>query len=86
MGGMELTEALSVYSIATVGDGLVGQIGVYTGWMDDIASGAKAAVTMWDWTGLLCISFLLPAVITYVIGIGFRKTGWIQENDLKLDL
>ena len=44
--------------------GLVGQIGVYTGWMDDIASGAKAAVTMWDWTGLLCISFLLPAVIT----------------------
>ena len=54
--------------------------------MDDIASGAKAAVTMWDWTGLLCISFLLPAVITYVIGIGFRKTGWIQENDLKLDL
>ena len=66
--------------------GLVGQIGVYTGWMDDIASGAKAAVTMWDWTGLLCISFLLPAVITYVIGIGFRKTGWIQENDLKLDL
>ncbi len=41
---------------------------------------------MWDWTGLLCISFLLPAVITYVIGIGFRKTGWIQENDLKLDL
>ncbi|MDE5697653.1 MAG: PTS sugar transporter subunit IIC [Lachnospiraceae bacterium] len=66
--------------------GLVGQIGVYTGWVDDIASGAKTAVTMWDWTGLLCISFFLPAVITYVIGTGFRKIGWIQENDLKLDL
>lgn len=66
--------------------GLVGQIGVYTGWVDDIASGAKTAVTMWDWTGLLCISFFLPVVITYVIGTGFRKIGWIQENDLKLDL
>lgn len=66
--------------------GLVGQIGVYTGWLNDIAAGAKSAVTVWDWTGLLCISFLLPAVITYVIGLGFRKIGWIKDNDLKLDL
>lgn len=66
--------------------GLVGQIGVYTGWLNDIAAGAKSAVTVWDWTGLLCISFLFPAVITYVIGTGFRKIGWIKENDLKLDL
>lgn len=66
--------------------GLVGQIGVYTGWLNDIAAGVKNAITAWDWIGLICISFLLPAVITYVIGIGFRKIGWIQDNDLKLDL
>ncbi len=66
--------------------GLVGQIGVYTGWLDDIAAGTKTAVTFWDWAGLICISFILPAIITYVIGVGFRKIGWIKENDLKLDL
>ncbi len=66
--------------------GLVGQIGVYTGWLDDIAAGTKTAVTFWDWAGLICISFILPAMITYVIGTGFRKIGWIKENDLKLDL
>mgnify|MGYP001128835335 CR=1 FL=1 len=66
--------------------GLVGQIGVYTGWLDDIASGTKLAVTMWDWTGLISISFLLPAILTYIIGNLFRKIGWIAENDLKLDL
>lgn len=66
--------------------GLVGQIGVYTGWLDDIAAGTKAAVTAWDWAGLICISFVLPAVLTYAIGIGFRKIGWIREGDLRLDL
>lgn len=66
--------------------GLVGQIGVYTGWLNDIAEGTKTAVTVWDWAGLICISFILPAVLTYVIGLGFRKIGWIKENDLKLDL
>lgn len=30
--------------------GLVGQIGVYTGWVSDIAAGTKAAIT--PWTGL----------------------------------
>lgn len=66
--------------------GLVGQIGVYTGWLNDIAAGTKTAVMFSDWLGLACISFVLPAIITYVIGMGFRKIGWIQENDLKLDL
>jgi len=66
--------------------GLVGQIGVYTGWCNDIAEGTKAAITVGDWTGLICVSFVLPAVITYVIGMGFRKIGWIKENDLKLNL
>ena len=66
--------------------GLVGQIGVYTGWLADIEAGTKAAVTGFDWTGLVLISFVLPAVLTWLFGAFFRKIGWIRENDLKLDL
>lgn len=66
--------------------GLVGQIGVYTGWLNDIAAGTKNAVTAFDWIGLFMISFLLPAVLTWAFGLVFRKIGWIRENDLKLDL
>ena len=66
--------------------GLVGQIGVYTGWVNDIAAGAKAAVTGMDWLGLVLISFVLPAVLTWLVAIPLRKCGWIKEGDLTLDL
>ena len=66
--------------------GLVGQIGVYTGWVNDVAAGTKAAITAFDWAGLILISFVLPAVITPLIGLIFRKIGWIKENDLKLEV
>lgn len=65
--------------------GLVGQIGVYTGWVNDVAAKTKAAITAADWIGLLLICFVLPAVLTWVFGECFRKIGWIKENDLKLD-
>ena len=66
--------------------GLVGQIGVYTGWVSDVASGTKAAITGMDWLGLVLISFVLPAVLTWLIAIPLRKWGWIKDGDLKLDL
>ena len=66
--------------------GLVGQIGVYTGWVNDVAAGTKAAVTGMDWLGLVLISFVLPAVLTWLIAIPLRKCGWIKEDDLTLDL
>ena len=66
--------------------GLVGQIGVYTGWVSDIAAGTKAAITAFDWIGLVLICFILPAVLSFVICELLRKAGWIKENDLKLDL
>ena len=66
--------------------GFVGQIGVYTGWLSDVASGAKEAITAFDWAGLVLICFILPAVITPLIALPLRKIGWIKENDLKLDL
>ncbi len=66
--------------------GFVGQIGVYTGWVSDVASGAKAAITAMDWVGLALICFVLPAILSWVFCLILRKWGWIKENDLKLDL
>ena len=65
--------------------GLVGQIGVYTGWINDMAAGTKAAITAADWVGLVLICFVLPAVLTPLIAIPFRKAGMIKDGDLKLD-
>lgn len=65
--------------------GLVGQIGVYTGWLNDIAAGTKTAITPMDWIGLILICFVLPAVLTWVFGLICRKIGWIKEGDLKLN-
>ncbi len=66
--------------------GLVGQIGVYTGWVNDIAAGAKDAITAMDWIGLVLICFVLPAILSVIFCEILRKIGWIKENDLKLDL
>lgn len=66
--------------------GFVGQIGVYTGWVSDVASGAKAAITAMDWVGLALICFILPAILSWVFCLILRKIGWIRENDLKLPL
>ena len=64
--------------------GMVGPIGVYAGWVSDVASGVKAAITALDWVGLVLICFVLPAVLTWLFGLFFRKIGWIREGDLKL--
>ena len=66
--------------------GLVGQIGVYTGWLADIEAGTKAAITAMDWVGLVLVCFVLPALLSWLIALPLRKWGWIGENDLKLDL
>lgn len=62
--------------------GLVGPIGVITGWMND----PNATITAMDWIGLLLIAIVLPAVLTWLISLPLRRIGWIKENDLKLDL
>ena len=56
--------------------GLVGPIGVYT------AMGGGTAV----WAGILLVCFALPALLTWGFGEVFRKTGWIKDGDLKLEL
>ena len=59
--------------------GLVGQIGVYTGW---VKSGV--AITAMHWIGLILICFVLPAILCWAGGLLLRKIGWIKEGDLKL--
>ncbi len=65
--------------------GFVGQIGVYTGWVNDVENGLKESITAFDWVGLLLISIVLPAILSLVIHIGVKKLGWVKEGDLKLD-
>ena len=66
--------------------GLVGQIGVYTGWVNDISAGTKTAITPIDWVGLVLICFVLPALLSWFFCEILRKWNWIKEGDLKLDL
>ena len=69
--------------------GFCGQLGVWTGWISPseqaIANGASAiAPGAMDWIGLILISFVLPAVLSWAFGLLLRKIGWIKEGDLKL--
>jgi len=66
--------------------GFVGQIGVYTGWVNDIANGAKTAITAFDWLGLVLVCFVLPGVLSWLFCSFMRKKGWIKSEDLVLDL
>lgn len=64
--------------------GLVGQIGVYTGWINDIEAGTKTAITAFDWIGLVLICFVLPSILSTLFCYIERKLGWIKKDDLKL--
>ena len=69
--------------------GLVGQIGVWTGWLAPseraLANGAVAIVPgALDWMGLILLSFVLPAALCWAFGAFFRKIGWIKPGDLTL--
>lgn len=57
--------------------GLVGPIGVYSA-MNEGGTGM--------WVGIILVCFILPAVITYILGEVFRKIGWIKDGDLKLEV
>ena len=64
--------------------GFVGQIGVYSGWVNDVAQGVKASITAFDWIGLILISIVLPAVICPLLHMLVIKLGWAKRGDLKL--
>ena len=64
--------------------GLVGPLGVYTGWLNDVAAGTKEAITGFDWLGLVLICLVLPAVLSLIIHFFVRKAGWVKDGDLKI--
>ena len=69
--------------------GLVGPIGVITGWFSPseqaVANGASAiSLGGFDWLGLVLICIVLPAVLSLLFGNILRKLGWIKDGDLKL--
>ena len=64
--------------------GMVGPIGVYTGWINDVDAGIKASITGFDWIGLVLISIVLPAVFSYIFYLVFKKIGWIKDGDMKI--
>ena len=65
--------------------GLVGPIGVYTGWLADIANGSKMAITGMDWLALILVCVVLPAIIAFLVHRYVVKLGWVKVGDLKLD-
>ena len=82
---LEMNDPASAVASGMGTCGMVGPIGVYAGWVNDVATGIKAAITGFDWLGLVLICFVLPAVLTWLFGLFFRKIGWIREGDLTLE-
>ena len=64
--------------------GLVGPLGVYSGWIADIAKGTKAGITSVDWLGLILISVVLPAILTLIFHKAVKRAGWVKAGDQKL--
>ena len=69
--------------------GMCGPIGIWTGWLapseEALARGAVAIQPgVWEWFSMLMVCIVLPAVLTWAIGLFFRKINWIKEGDLVL--
>lgn len=65
--------------------GMVGPIGVYAGWVNDVAIGEKAGITGMDWLAMVLICIILPAAFSWLLGLVCRRLGWIRKGDLKLE-
>lgn len=55
--------------------GLVGPIGIITGW-SNMPEGY--AVGAFDWLGMILVCFVLPVLLSWAIGKFMRKKGWIK--------
>lgn len=70
--------------------GLVGPIGVITGWFNPSERAADLgayAITpsVVDWLGLILIAIVIPAVVAFVVSELMRKSGVIKPGDLKIE-
>ncbi len=71
--------------------GLVGPIGVLTGWINPseaaIEHGAQAIQAgPMNYVALILISIVLPAILALIFAAVLRKMNWIKNDDLKLNL
>ena len=75
--------------------GLCGQIGLITGWAapmceENAALGvdfaAATASPALNWIGLVVCSFVIPALVSWLVSELMRKKGLIKEGDYALDL
>ena len=71
--------------------GLVGPIGVITGWLspseDALAQGEMAiAAGALDWAGLVLVAVVIPAAVAWLVSELMRKAGVIKAGDYKLKL
>ena len=64
--------------------GLVGPIGVWSGWANPVNGAAAISPTAMDWLGLALIAIVLPAILAWLVGMLCRKLGWIKDGDMKL--
>ena len=75
--------------------GLCGQIGLITGWAapmceENAALGvdfaAATASPALNWIGLIVCSFVVPALVSWLVSEFMRKKGWIKDGDYALNL
>ena len=64
--------------------GLVGPIGVWSGWANPTNGAPAVAPGAFEWLGLLLVSIVLPAVLAWLFGMLCRRLGWIKDGDMKL--
>jgi uncharacterized membrane protein len=83
--GLEMNGAAISSGMGTCG--LVGPIGVITGWFSPSAVDAVAKVPgAMDWIGLVLICLVLPAVLSWLIHLIVRKLGWVKDGDMLLSV
>ncbi|NLC39584.1 MAG: PTS sugar transporter subunit IIC [Clostridiaceae bacterium] len=71
--------------------GLVGPIGIVTGWYtpseNALAMGEAAILpTAFDWIGLVVISLVIPALVALIVSELMRKKGLITLGDYKIEV
>ncbi len=69
--------------------GLVGPIGVVTGWFSPVPAAVEQGAqsispSAFDWLGLVLVCIVLPGVLSWAFGLALRKLGWIKDGDLTL--
>ena len=70
--------------------GLVGPIGVITGWFGPSEAALNAGEAVFtpgamDWLGVVLVAVVIPAVVAWLVSELMRKRGLIASGDLKID-